>query len=363
MDASSTTAVSPLSQALEMLQSEAKAALEAAESSPNPAEALELIRIDYLGRKDGRMTAIMKGLKDVPSAEKGAIGALANAVREELENALNSRRDALKLAVMNEKLANEAIDVTMPGTGRLRGGLHPLTRVTEEIKSIFAGMGFQCLDDDVCPELETDYYNFEALNFPADHPARDMQDTYYTDLGANVLLRSQTSNAQIRHMEKNKPPLRVISPGRVYRNEEINSRKFVLFHQMEGLLVDEGVRFSDLKGVLQEFVRQFFQGERPTRFRASFFPFTEPSAEMDVQCILCNGQGCATCGQSGWLEIMGAGMVDPNVLRNVNVDPERYSGFAFGMGIERLAMLKYAINDIRLFFENDLRFLSQFDRL
>jgi phenylalanyl-tRNA synthetase alpha chain len=201
------------------------------------------------------------------------------------------------------------------------------------------------------------------LNFPAHHPARDMQDTYYTDAGAHVLLRSQTSNAQVRYMEKHALPVRVVSPGRVYRNEEVNSRKFVLFHQLEGLMVDEGIRFSDLKGVLNEFIRQFFNGERPTRFRASFFPFTEPSAEVDVQCILCQGKGCITCGHSGWLEILGAGMVDPNVLENVGVDSEKYRGFAFGMGIERLAMLKYGIHDIRLFFNNDLRFLSQFKGL
>jgi phenylalanyl-tRNA synthetase alpha chain len=354
-----------LSDSLETLRTEAQKAISNLEQAEleEQANQLEALRVEYLGRKEGRLTAIMKGLKDLSPAEKGAIGALANTIREDLEQDLNQRRDAVKLALLNQKLASEAIDVTMPGTARLLGDVHPLTRVTQEICAIFAGMGFQTLEDDACPELETDYYNFDALNFPPDHPARDMQDTYYTDLGSNVLLRSQTSNAQIRHMEKQKPPVRVISPGRVYRNEEINSRKFVLFHQMEGLLVDEGVRFSDLKGILQEFVAQLFNGERPTRFRSSFFPFTEPSAEMDVQCILCSGKGCSTCGHSGWLEIMGAGMVDPNVLANVNIDPERYTGFAFGMGIERLAMLKYAINDIRLFFDNDLRFLTQFDRL
>jgi len=355
----------PLTDALESLRADAQKAISEIKDGDAEQQSaqLETIRVEFLGRKEGRLTAIMKSLKDLPPAEKAAIGALANTIREDLERDLNARRDALKLSILNQKLASEAIDVTMPGTARVVGGVHPLTRVTLEIQAIFAGMGFQTLDDDVCPELETDYYNFDALNFPPDHPARDMQDTYYTDLGSNVLLRSQTSNAQIRHMEKQKPPVRIISPGRVYRNEEINSRKFVLFHQMEGLLVDEGIRFSDLKGILREFVTQFFNGERPTRFRSSFFPFTEPSAEMDVQCILCSGKGCSTCGHSGWLEIMGAGMVDPNVLTNGNIDPEHYTGFAFGMGIERLAMLKYAINDIRLFFDNDLRFLTQFERL
>jgi phenylalanyl-tRNA synthetase alpha chain len=248
----------------------------------------------------------------------------------------------------------------MPGVCHPQGTTHPLTLITQEICRIFEGLGFQVLDDNLCPEVETEYYNFEALNYPPDHPARDMQDTFYTDVAPTVLLRSQTSNAQIRYMENRKPPFRVVAPGRVYRNEEVSSRKNVLFHQLEGLLVDEHVRFSDLKGVLHEFTRQLFGGERPTRFRTSFFPFTEPSAEVDVQCILCNGAGCRTCGQHGWLEILGAGMVDPNVLQGVGIDPEVHSGFAFGMGIERLAMLKYAIDDIRLFYNNDLRFLQQF---
>jgi phenylalanyl-tRNA synthetase alpha chain len=352
-----------LKKKLNTLKSEAEAALREAEGAPDAAVALEAIRVEYLGRKDGRLTGITRGLKDVPPAERAAVGALANEIRESLERALDEKREALRQAEITRKLAADAIDVTMPGRAIPPGGRHPLTRVTEEIIAIFTGMGFQTMDDDHCPEVETEYYNFEALNFPEHHPARDMQDTFYTNVAGHVLLRSQTSNAQIRRMEKEKPPVRVISPGRVYRNEEVNSRKFVLFHQVEGLLVDEDVRFSDLKGVLREFVRQFFGGERPTRFRASFFPFTEPSAEMDVQCILCRGAGCQTCGHSGWLEIMGAGMVDPNVLKNVNTDPARYAGFAFGMGVERLAMLKYAIDDIRLFFNNDLRFLRQFKGL
>jgi phenylalanyl-tRNA synthetase alpha chain len=325
-------------------------------------DALEAIRVEYLGRK-GKITGLMRGLKDVPAEQRPAVGALANEIQDHLSSMLEERLETFAQAEISEKLQAETIDVTMPGIYRPIGGQHPLNKVTADICTIFAGMGFEVIDDDFCPEIETEYYNFEALNFPEHHPARDMQDTYYTDVASNVLLRSQTSNAQIRYMENHPLPVRVVAPGRVYRNEEVNSRKFVLFHQLEGLLVDEHVRFSDLKGVLHEFIKQFFGSERPTRFRTSFFPFTEPSAEVDVQCIFCEGKGCHVCGQLGWLEILGAGMVDPNVLQNVGIDPNKYSGFAFGMGIERLAMLKYSINDIRLFFNNDLRFLQQFKGL
>ncbi|HEY9687273.1 MAG TPA: phenylalanine--tRNA ligase subunit alpha [Coleofasciculaceae cyanobacterium] len=349
------TTGSNLRQELESLRGQAEAAMSGATGQ----ESLEAVRVEYLGRK-GKITGVMRGLKDVPHEDRPLIGALANEIQESLERALEGRLDSFRREAIAGKLKAEAIDVTMPGTYRPMGQGHPLTRVTKEICDIFEHMGFMTIDDDFCPEVETEYYNFEALNFPADHPARDMQDTYYTDVDSHVLLRSQTSNAQIRYMEHHPLPVRVIAPGRVYRNEEVNSRKFVLFHQLEGLLVDEDVCFSDLKGVLREFVKHFFGGERPTRFRASFFPFTEPSAEMDVQCIICGGAGCQTCGHSGWLEILGAGMVDPNVLQVVGVDPQKYTGFAFGMGIERLAMLKYSIDDIRLFFNNDLRFLEQF---
>lgn len=347
-----------LTQELQSLQQQASAALAQADTQ----EALEAIRIQYLGRK-GQITGLMKGLKDVPAEERPAVGALANEIQQSLAAELEQKLEALQHAAIEEKLKAETIDVTMPGTYRPTGGQHPLSKTIDEICAIFAGMGFTTIDDDFCPEVETEYYNFEALNFPEDHPARDMQDTYYTNVASNVLLRSQTSNAQIRYMENHPLPIRVVSPGRVYRNEEVNSRKFVLFHQLEGLLVDEHVRFSDLKGILHEFTRQFFGSERPTRFRNSFFPFTEPSAEVDVQCIFCEGKGCSVCSHVGWLEILGAGLVDPNVLRNVNIDPNKYSGFAFGMGIERLAMLKYSIHDIRLFFNNDLRFLNQFKGL
>ena len=353
-----TKANSNLKQELEAIRQQAEAALKAADSK----DALEAVRVEYLGRK-GRITGLMRGLKDVAPEDRPAMGALANEIQEALGQQVEARLSVYLQAEIAEKLKAETIDVTMPGTYRPMGGQHPLSRVVADICAIFAGMGFEVIDDDFCPEIETEYYNFEALNFPEHHPARDMQDTYYTNVAGNVLLRSQTSNAQIRYMENHPLPVRVVSPGRVYRNEEVNSRKFVLFHQLEGLLVDEHVRFSDLKGVLHEFTKQFFGGERPTRFRTSFFPFTEPSAEVDVQCIFCEGKGCQVCGHVGWLEILGAGMVDPNVLQNVGIDPAKYNGFAFGMGIERLAMLKYSINDIRLFFNNDLRFLKQFKGL
>lgn len=344
-----------LREQLQRLQAEAQRALADAKTL----QEVEALRVDYLGRK-GRLTSIKRGLKDIPEQERPDIGALANQVSEAIESSIQSRLEALKQQAMQSQLAQEAIDVTMPGTYLPLGQPHPLTLVTDEVLDIFFGMGFSAIDDHACPEVETEYYNFDALNFPPDHPARDMQDTFYTDAGSKVLLRSQTSNAQVRYMEQHKPPIRVVSPGRVYRNEEVSSRKGVLFHQIEGLLVDEKSTFSDLKGVLHQFVTLFFGQERPTRFRNSFFPFTEPSAEVDVQCILCNGAGCRTCGHHGWLEILGAGMVDPNVLKGVGIDPERYTGFAFGMGVERLAMLKYSIRDLRLFYTNDNRFLRQF---
>ena len=240
------------------------------------------------------------------------------------------------------------------------GHVHPITETINEISDIFHSLGFSVAPDKNSPEVETEYYHFDGLNFPKDHPARDMQDTFYTNIAPHVILRGQTSGAQVRIMEDMKPPIRVIVPGRVYRNENINSRKNNFFHQIEGLYIDKNVTFADLKGVLNEFLRLYFGSSRPTRFRSSFFPFTEPSVEIDVQCIMCQGKGCKTCSGTGWLEILGAGMVDVNVLKSSNIDPDVYSGFAFGMGVERLAMLKYAIDDIRLFFNNDERFLKQF---
>ena len=340
-----------------------KAEAEAAVKNAANQEALEAVRVQYIGRKGGRISDIMRGLKDLPNEEKPAVGALANEIQNAITELIENKLSGFKGAEIAEKLKSEVIDVSMPGTGHGVGQVHPITQVINELCDVFTGLGFAVIDDHVCPEVETDYYNFDALNFPPHHPARDMQDTYYTDVASNVLLRSQTSNAQIHYMEKHdisKSPVRVVAPGRVYRNEEVNSRKYVLFHQFEGLLVDEDVTFADLKGILQQFATTYFGGERPTRFRASFFPFTEPSAEMDVQCIFCVGKGCQVCSQQGWLEIMGAGMVDPNVLETVGIDSEKYTGFAFGMGVERLVMLKYAINDIRMFFNGDLRFLKQF---
>lgn len=341
---------------LRQLQEEAQQALQQACTLKD----IEDLRIAFLGRKEGRLNAIKRGLKDIPDSERPAVGALANEISDAIEALLTERVDALKREAIQAQLAEETLDITMPGTYLPMGARHPLSLVTASVVDIFYGLGFTCIDDNVCPEVETEYYNFEALNFPADHPARDMQDTFYTNVAKHVLLRSQTSNAQIRYMEHHQPPIRVVSPGRVYRNEEVSSRKGVLFHQIEGLLVDEKTSFSDLKGILHQFVTLFFGQERPTRFRNSFFPFTEPSAEVDVQCILCNGQGCRTCGHHGWLEILGAGMVDPNVLKGVGIDSERYTGFAFGMGVERLAMLKYSIQDLRMFYTNDMRFLRQF---
>ena len=320
---------------------------------------IEEIRGKYLSRK-GEFNEIKKGLKDLPDADKRVIGALANEITQKLEAALKSKYDEFYKKELNEKLEKEKIDVTLPGKFTPIGHIHPITSTTNEIVSIFQTLGFSVVSDELSPEVETEYYNFDMLNVPKEHPARDVQDTFYTKLAKNVVLRSQTSGAQIHAMEGKNPPIRVVSPGRVYRNENINARKNNFFHQIEGLYVDKGITFGDLKGVLNEFIRIYFGASRPTRFRSSFFPFTEPSAEVDVQCIMCEGKGCRTCSGTGWLEILGAGMVDPNVLKGVGIDPDVYSGFAFGMGIERLAMLKYAIDDIRLFFNDDVRFLEQF---
>ena len=322
-------------------------------------EEIENIKINYLGRK-GELNLIRRGVKDLSPEERPVVGEIANKVATEIEEKTNEKYEILHKKSLNLKLESEKIDITLPGKYKPFGKVHPLTSTINEIVSIFGRMGFSIVDNENSPEVETEYYNFEGLNFPPDHPAKDMQDTFYTEIAPHVLLRSQTSNSQIREMEKKSPPLRVISPGRVYRAEAVSSRKNNLFHQVEGFLVDKDVTFGDLKVTLNEFIRQYFGQTRPTRFRTSFFPFTEPSAEIDVQCIMCSGKGCRTCSGTGWLEILGAGMIDPNVLKNVGIDPEVYSGFAFGMGVERLAMLKFAINDIRLFFNNDVRFLAQF---
>jgi phenylalanyl-tRNA synthetase alpha chain len=318
--------------------------------------ALEAVRQQYQGKKSV-LDEAMRSLKDLSNEERPRFGQKANFVKESIESCLKEQKALLYKRELESKLTQEKIDVTLPGTGRPLGHTHPLTQITNELIEIFYGMGFSVVEG---PEVETDYYNFDALNTPDDHPARDSQDTFYTDIDEHVLLRSQTSTVQIRIMEKHKPPLRVISPGRVYRNEEINARKYPLFHQVEGLLIDRDVTFGQLKGTLNEFIRLIFGKPLKTRFRPDFFPFTEPSAELDCQCPFCMGKGCRTCGQRGWLELLGCGMVDPNVLSGVGIDPSQWSGFAFGMGIERLAMLKYEINDIRHLFTSDLRFLEQF---
>ncbi|MBX2860926.1 MAG: phenylalanine--tRNA ligase subunit alpha [Vampirovibrio sp.] len=347
--------VSDIQKELDALVKAAQGELNAAEDSASVNE----VRVAYLGKK-GKINLIRRNLKNLSAEDRPKVGALVNEAGDGLTAEIDTRLESMGSAAIQQKIQSEALDVTMPGVYRRQGKPHPLTQTTREICQVFHSMGFEVIDDNVCPEVETEYYNFEALNFPADHPARDMQDTFYTDVAPQVLLRSQTSNAQIRYMETHELPVRVVSPGRVYRNEEVSSRKNVLFHQLEGLLVDTDVTLSDLKGVLQSFADLFFGQSRPTRFRTSYFPFTEPSAEMDVQCIFCEGAGCRTCGQLGWLEILGCGMVDPNVLKEVGIDPEKHVGFAFGMGIERLAMLKYAIDNIRLFYTNDLRFLQKF---
>jgi phenylalanyl-tRNA synthetase alpha chain len=341
---------------LETLCTEACALIEGAGTS----QALEVLKVEWLGRS-GTITLLKRGLKDVSPEERPTMGQALNRLSKNVEAAYDARKSVLEQAELNAQLAGETLDMTLPGSPVPLGKPHPLSAITEDICQIFEGMGFQVLDDNACPEVETDFYNFEALNFPPDHPARDMQDTYYTKVAPNVLLRSQTSNAQIRHMSQHKPPFRVVAPGRVYRNEEVSSRKYVLFHQIEGLYVAENVTFAHLKGTLNAFIQKLFgNSERPTRFRPSYFPFTEPSAEVDVQCLFCQGKGCKVCSHSGWLEILGAGMVHPNVLENCGIDSTRYQGFAFGMGVERLAMLRDAVNDIRIFYTNDQRFLNAF---
>ena len=340
---------------LEAILKNAEADLEKAQNIND----IEEIKLKYLSRK-GELNSIKKNLKDLSVEDKKIVGAFANEVAQKLENEVKAKYDEFYKKELDEKLKCEKIDVTLPGKNIPMGRIHPITKTINEITEIFHTLGFLVAPDKNSPEVETEYYHFDHLNFPKDHPARDMQDTFYTTLAPNVILRGQTSGAQVRVMEDMKPPIRIIAPGRVYRNENVNSRKNNFFHQIEGLYINKNVSFGDLKGILNEFLRLYFGASRPTRFRSSFFPFTEPSVEIDVQCIMCQGKGCKTCSGTGWLEILGAGMVDVNVLKGVNIDPEVYSGFAFGMGVERLAMLKYAIDDIRLFFNNDERFLKQF---
>ncbi|MGI6037341.1 MAG: phenylalanine--tRNA ligase subunit alpha [Limnochordia bacterium] len=317
-------------------------------------EALENVRIKYLGRK-GQLTQLLRGMGQLSPEERPRIGGLVNRARDVLEGALAQRAEELGQAEEARRLKEEALDITLPGRRRVSGHKHPLTQVMEEIIRIFSGMGFQVAQG---PEVETDYYNFEALNVPKHHPARDMQDTFY--ITEELLLRTQTSPVQIRVMEKQSPPVRIIAPGKVYRVDVVDVTHSPMFHQVEGLVVDEQITFGDLKGVLAVFVEEMFGKGTGVRFRPSYFPFTEPSAEVDISCVMCHGSGCRVCSQSGWLEILGSGMVHPRVLEAAGYDPEKVGGFAFGMGVERIAMLKYGIDDIRLFFENDYRFLGQF---
>jgi phenylalanyl-tRNA synthetase alpha chain len=311
---------------------------------------LDEYRIKFLARK-GLITSLFDELKAVPPAEKPLVGKSLNELRQRAQALYDEKSAGLK----SKPQAVSPLDVTLPGKRRFIGTKHPLTQTLDEIKSIFVGMGFGIAEG---PEIEDDWHNFGALNFPPDHPARDMQDTFFVD--KNIVLRTHTSPVQIRVMEANKPPIRCIMPGRVYRNEAVSTRSLCNFYQVEGLAVDKGITFSELKGTLLSFARQFYGNDIKYRFRPSFFPFTEPSAEMDITCFICKGEGCRMCKHSGWLEILGCGMVDPNVFKAVGYDPETYTGWAFGMGIERTAALLYGIDDIRLFYENDVRFLKQF---
>ncbi len=331
------------------LLQEATQEAEAAEDS----RALYEVKMKFLGRT-GKVTALLKGMKEIAQESRPAFGKKVNALREALEEKFASLEEKIKQRELEKKLAGENIDVTMPGRHTKQGALHPVTRVKDRLIDLFSGMGFEVFEG---PEIESEYYNFTALNTPADHPARDMQDTFY--LTEEFLLRTQTSAGQIRVMEQKKPPIKILSPGRVFRSDD-DATHSPMFHQMEGLVVDKHITLCDLQGMLDEFAKKMFSETSKTRLRPSYFPFTEPSVEVDVSCAACGGKGCSLCKGTGWIEVLGAGMVNRRVLENCGVDPDEYSGFAFGMGIERIAMLKYGINNIKLLTENDTRFLEQF---
>lgn len=335
------------------LNSISLAAKEAVKNAADETQ-IEEIRVKYLGKK-GELTAILKQMGSLSPEERPKMGQLVNEAKNELEALISEKKEAIKSKATEERLLAETIDITLPAKELKQGKLHPLNTVLDDMINIFQSMGFDVVDG---PEVETDYYNFECLNVPADHPARDMQDTFY--LAENLLLRTQTSAAQIRTMETRKPPIKVICPGRVFRADEVDATHSPVFHQIEGLVVDKGITMCDLKGVLEEFAQEIYGSDTKVKFRPSFFPFTEPSVEVDVTCSECGGKGCRVCKGSGWIEILGAGMVHPNVLKSCGIDPEEYSGFAFGIGLDRLTTTRYKISDIRLLFENDKRFLEQF---
>ncbi|CAM4467693.1 MAG: Phenylalanine--tRNA ligase alpha subunit [Legionellaceae bacterium] len=319
----------------------------------NDIQELEQIRIRILGKK-GELTEVLKSLGSLPPSERPKVGQAVNEVKLKLQTLLENQEKKLKETLLQAKLRNETIDVTLPGRGHKNGGIHPITRSRERIEAIFAAAGFSIEEG---PEIEDEYHNFEALNIPNHHPARASHDTFYFANG--YLLRTHTSPVQIRVMKQQKLPIRIITPGRVYRRDS-SPRHSPMFHQVEGLIIDEGITFADLKGLIQDFMQHFFESDLKMRFRASYFPFTEPSAEGDIQCVMCKGEGCRLCSHTGWIEVIGCGMVHPNVLENAGIDSERYTGFAFGAGLDRLTMLRYRIPDLRILFDNDLRFLEQF---
>lgn len=335
---------------LEQIRAEAEAAMENAASL----QELDAVRVKYLGKK-GELTAVLKTMGKLSPEERPKVGQMANEVREVITAGIDRRNDLLKAAQQELKLKAETIDVTLPGTKVEIGHRHPLSIVLDEVKEIFLGMGFEVVGG---PEVEWDYYNFEALNIPKDHPARDTQDTFY--ITENMLLRTQTSGVQIRTMENKKPPIRMIAPGRVFRSDAVDATHSPLFHQIEGMAIDEGITMGDLKGTLETFAKKLYGEQTKIRLRPHHFPFTEPSCEIDVSCFKCGGCGCSMCKGEGWIEILGGGMVHPKVLRTGGIDPEKYSGFAFGVGLERIAMFRFGLDDMRLLYENDVRFLDQF---
>ena len=335
---------------IEKIRTEALRAIEAS----GDLDKLNEIRVAYLGKK-GELTNVLKGMKNVAAEERPIVGQMVNDARAEIEGRLEEMKKSFAARLREEKLKNEVIDVTLPARRRSIGHPHPNTRALEEIEDIFVGMGYEVVEG---PEVEYDYYNFEALNIPANHPAKDEQDTFY--ITKDILLRTQTSPCQVRVMEKGKLPIRMIAPGRVFRSDEVDATHSPSFHQIEGLVIDKNITFADLKGTLEMFAKEMFGENTRVKFRPHHFPFTEPSAEVDVSCFKCGGKGCRFCKGEGWIEILGCGMVHPKVLRMSGIDPDQYSGFAFGLGLERIALLKYEIDDMRLLYENDERFLKQF---